>query len=73
MFALRIARSTVYFEQGAGENKIWEWSEGFWILKQKLKQMTKKTHLHNSYCDTSKLNSFTTKTNTFIFYNKYIS
>ena len=38
MFALRIARSTVYFEQGAGENKIWEWSEVFWILKQKLKQ-----------------------------------
>lgn len=42
MFALKFARSTVYFEQGAGENKIWEWSVVFWILKQKLKQMTKK-------------------------------
>ena len=38
MFALKFARSTVYFEQGAGENKIWEWSEVFWILEQKLKQ-----------------------------------
>ena len=38
MFALKFARSTVYFEQGAGENKIWEWSEVFWILNQKLKQ-----------------------------------
>lgn len=62
MFALKFARSTVILSKVQVKIRFKN-DQRFLNIKAKIKTNDKKTHLHNSYCDTSKLNSFTTKLN----------